>query len=310
VDNAPHKIVLTGSRGLLGSALARQWSADGITVLRLVRDKPRDPEREVYWDYEHQILDAARLEGVDAVVHLGGESIAARRWRPAVKARIRDSRVKSTQFLAQVLAELSDPPAVFAVASAVGYYGSREDELLTEESGLGEGFLTDVCAAWEAATGAARRSGLRTVNLRLGMVLSAEGGALARMLLPFRWGLGGRVGSGRQWQSWIALPDAVAAIDHVLRSGVVSGPVNVVSPQPVTNAEFTQALAAALHRRAWLPLPALAVNLLFGELGRELLLGSTRVAPKVLEFSGFRFQYPELSAALRGVLQAPAEAQP
>jgi uncharacterized protein (TIGR01777 family) len=246
-------------------------------------------------------IDVSALEGIDAVVHLAGENIAAR-WTATQKAKIRDSRVRGTQLLCETLARLSSPPQVLVSASAIGYYGDRGEEILTEESPPGRGFLPEVCRAWEAATEAAKQRGMRVVILRLGMVLSAAGGALAKMLPPFRLGLGGMVGSGRQYMSWIALDDVVGTIQHAIVTDALQGPTNAVAPQAVTNQEFTRTLGKALGRPTLLPLPAFAARLMFGEMADELLLASTRVQPTKLLGSGYRFRYPELEDALRHVL--------
>jgi uncharacterized protein (TIGR01777 family) len=247
---------------------------------------------------------------VDAVVHLAGESIAAGRWTAAVKERIRRSRVDGTRLLAETLARLERRPRVLVSASAVGYYGDRGDEPLTEESPPGVGFLADVARAWEAAADPARAVGIRVVHPRLGLVLAREGGALPRMALPFRLGLGGVIGSGRQYWSWIALPDAVRVIERALADATLAGPVNAVAPAPATNREFTRALGRVLGRPTLLPFPALGVRLLMGEMGRALLLGSARVLPRRLERAGFRFEHPELEGALRGALAAAPGARP
>jgi uncharacterized protein (TIGR01777 family) len=234
--------------------------------------------------------------GFDVVIHLSGESVAGR-WTQAKKRRIRDSRVVSTCNLSQALASAEKKPAVFLCASAIGYYGNRGEEVLAEESPSGTGFLAEVSRQWEAATKPASDAGIRTVNLRIGIVLSRDGGALKQMLLPFRFGLGGRIGSGRQWWSWIHIDDLISAIWHILQTQSV-GPVNMTAPNPTTNAGFTRTLAATLHRPAMLPIPAFAARLAFGELADEGLLASARVEPKKLLASGFEFQFPELGAAL------------
>jgi hypothetical protein len=247
-------------------------------------------------------LDAALVEAPDAFVHLAGENIAAGRWTAARKARIRDSRVKVTRRLCESLARLSQPPKVVVSASAVGYYGDRSDEVLTEESPSGAGFLAQVCREWEAACGPAVQKGIRVVNLRTGMVLSAAGGMLPRILPPFRMGLGGRIGSGRQYMSWIALDDLVGVIVHALTCDRPAGPVNAVAPNPVTNLEFTRTLGRVLRRPTFFAVPAWAARLAFGEMAGALLLASARVEPARLAASGFVFRYPELEGALRHML--------
>lgn len=290
------RIAVTGASGLVGSALCARLDSEGYEVVRLVR-RTAGP-REVFWNPSSGILDEGALGGTDAIVHLAGENIAARRWSPAFKEKIRSSRVEGTAGLAGALATWANPPKVLLCASAVGFYGDRGDEELTEESPSGRGFLPELCIAWEGAAQPARDAGIRTVHLRLGTVLSTRGGALAKLLPPFRWGLGGRVGGGHQWMSWISLADAVGAILHLL-SVQVEGPINGVAPEPMTNGAFTEALARALHRPALFPLPAAAVRLAFGEMGKTLLLGSCRAFPSRLLHSGFAFLDPTLEGTLR-----------
>jgi len=253
------------------------------------------------WHPKQGQVDASLLEGFDAVIHLAGENIAGR-WNPAKKARIRISRIASTRFLAETLAGLRHPPTVFACASAIGYYGNRGDELLTEESSNGTGFMAEVCRDWEAATAPAQTAGIRTVNLRFGVVLDPSAGALHEMLLPFRLGLGGRIGSGNQFWSWISLLDTIAAILHTLEHPDLHGPINIVAPHPVRNHEFTAALAAVLHRPAVLPVPAFALRMFLGEMADEALLASVRVEPKKLVESSFEFLHPDLRQVLRELL--------
>jgi len=241
------------------------------------------------------------VSGFDAVIHLTGESVAGR-WTAVKKVRIRNSRVLSTTNLSNALAKSESPPKVFLCASAIGYYGNRGDEILTEESPSGAGFLPEVCREWEAATEPAAKADIRTVNLRTGIVLSRSGGALKQMLLPFRLGLGGRIGSGRQWWSWIHIEDFIAAVHHTLQNESVKGPVNMVSPGPVTNAEFTKTLARVLRRPAILPVPAFAARLALGQLADEALLAGARVEPKKLVESGFDFKFPDLGSALENLL--------
>jgi len=296
------KVLVSGSTGLIGSALARELAGNGHGVTPLVRTSAKGRSGGVRWDPEAGIVDAARMEGHDAVVHLAGENIAGARWTPERKARIRDSRVGGTRLLCDCLRRLDRPPQVLVCASATGYYGDRGSEVLREESPPGEGFLADVCREWEAAAEGAARIGLRVVNLRIGMVLSAEGGALGTMLPAFRAGAGGRIGSGDQYMSWIALPDLVGVIRQALSSASLEGPVNAVAPHPVTNREFTKTLGRVLGRPTVALLPAFAARLLFGEMADELLLAGARVEPAKLLLSGYRFLYPELEGALRGVL--------
>ena len=295
-------ILVTGASGLVGSALIRLLTTDGHQVTRLVRSQPRSGAVEVQWDPERGRLDATSLEGRDAVVHLAGENIASGRWTAERKARIRDSRVSGTQILCAALARLAQPPKVLVSASAIGYYGDRGAEILREESAPGAGFLPEVCQAWEAATQPAEQKGIRVVCLRIGIVLSPEGGALAKMLLPFKLGLGGVIGSGTQYMSWISLDDVVGIIHHTLVTDTVHGPVNTVAPQPVTNSVFTKTLGKVLGRPTLLPLPAFAARLAFGEMADALLLASTRVESSRLAATGYVFHYPQLEGALRHLL--------
>ena len=281
------KILITGAGGLVGGALVPALMGAGHTITRLSHAAP--------WP---------DLAGHAAVIHLAGENIAGGRWTPVRKARIRDSRVVLTQRLAAAVAALPEPPAVFLCASATGFYGDRGAESLREDSPAGTGFLAEVCQAWEAATAIAAQRGLRVVRLRFGPVLSAQGGALARMLTPFKLGCGGVIGDGRQWWSWVAVDDAVQAIQHALATAALSGAVNVVAPGAVTNREFTRRLAQALRRPALCPLPAWAARWALGEMADELLLSSQRVVPAKLLESGFVFQYPELACALPHLLAA------
>jgi uncharacterized protein (TIGR01777 family) len=295
------KVLVSGSSGLIGSALVDRLRRDGHVVVRLVRGVSDAPDR-VGWDPRAGSIDVAALEGFDGVVHLAGAPVAASRWSKRVKQRILASRVLGTRTLAEALAGLTHPPRVLVSASGVGYYGDRGDDLLTEESAPGNGFLAEVARQWEAATEPASAAGIRVAMMRLGVVLSANGGALPRMVFPFRLGAGGPVGAGRQYMSWITLDDAVSAIQHVIETDTLSGPVNTVAPSPVTNGEFARTLGRVLHRPCLLPLPAFAVKLMMGEMGAELLLAGTRAVPAKLEAAGFVFQQPRLEAALRHVL--------
>lgn len=296
------KILISGSSGLVGSSLVPFLTTGGHDVFRLVRKSPTADE-EIEWDPAAGRIDRERLEGIEAVVHLAGEGIASRRWSAAQKVRIRDSRVIATGLLAETLAGLEHPPGLLVCASATGYYGDRGEEFLDESSRPGDNFLANVCRDWEAACEPARKKGIRVVNLRTGMVLSRKGGALKAMLLPFKMGVGGIVGSGRQFWSWIALDDLVAAIHHTLTHAEISGPVNCTAPHPPTNREFTKVLGKVLRRPTIFPLPAFAARLALGKMADGLLLASARVLPKRLEETGFRFAYPELEAALRHVLR-------
>ena len=274
---------------------------EGHDIFRLVRHAP-NAETEVEWSPDRYSIALARLEGFDVVVHLAGESIAEGRWTDEKKKRIRESRVKGTRLLGDALANLSQPPKTLVCASAIGYYGDRGDEVLTEASAPGKDFLSDVCVEWEKATALASEKGIRVVNCRFGIILDADGGALKKMLPPFRMGVGGKIGSGQQWMSWIALDDVVRGIKFALANDSIRGPVNFVVPAPVTNARFTKTLGKVLSRPTLFPIPAFGVRLLFGEMADALLLSSQRVAPTVLQTSNFLFQYSQLEAALRHVL--------
>jgi uncharacterized protein len=295
------KILVSGSSGLIGSALLKRWS-QSADVIRLVRREPRPGGEEIRWDPQAGQIAAEELEGLDAAVHLAGDNIADGRSTAARKARIRKSRVEGTGLLAQTLAGLARRPKVLVSASAVGFYGNRGDEELDEASPPGPGFLAGVCRDWEAATEPASRAGIRVVNVRLGVVLAREGGALARLVPLFRLGLGGRLGNGRQYLSWIALDDVVEAILFLLANDALRGPVNLVAPQPVTNREFTQALGRALHRPTILPTPAFLLRLALGEMADEMLLSSARVLPRKLQQAGYPFRDPDLEPALRRML--------
>jgi uncharacterized protein (TIGR01777 family) len=295
-------VLVTGASGLIGSGLVPFLTNMGHEVIRLVRSPPRPGERAVRWDPAAGIIEDSGLRGVDAVVHLAGENISER-WTAEKKAKIRDSRVNGTRLLCEALARMDTPPKVLVSASAVGYYGDRGGEILTEDSASGQGFLAEVCRVWEASTAPAQQKGIRVVPVRFGVVLSDAGGALAKMLPPFRMGMGGMLGSGRQYVSWIALDDAVGAIHHVIVTESLQGPTNATSPNAVTNQEFTRTLGKVLGRPTIFPMPAFAARLLFGEMADELLLASARVQPAKLVASGYAFRYPDLEAALRHLLK-------
>ncbi len=295
------QIAVTGASGLIGSALVPFLTTAGHHVRRLVRGEPKCAD-DFRWDPAAASVDPAALAGCDAVVHLAGESIASHRWTAAQKQKILSSRVESTKLLASSLAALSPRPKVCVAASAIGYYGDRGDEQLDESSRPGAGFLPDVCRQWEAALQPAALAGIRVVNVRFGVVLSPAGGALKTMLTPFRLGLGGRIGKGRQFMSWIGLDDAIGAIYHALLTESLAGPVNVVTPDPVTNQEFTKTLGRVLGRPTFFPMPAAAARLALGEMADALLLASARVHPARLLTSGYTFRYPELEPALRQML--------
>jgi hypothetical protein len=292
------KVLVTGSNGLIGSALIPAL-AEAHDVLRLTRSEPRGPG-EFRWDPVAGRIDAAALDGVDAVVHLAGESVAGR-WTEGKKQRIRESRVRGTRLVAETAAAREPGPRVMVCASAIGYYGDRGDEPVTEDTPPGEGFLADVVQEWERAADPARATGMRVVHLRFGIVQSAAGGALRAQLPLFRLGLGGRVGSGRQYVSWVAIDDVVGAIGHALRSDRLAGAANVTAPDVVTNAAYASTLGRVLRRPAVLPAPAPAVRLMLGEFAGELL-GGQHVIPQRLREDGFEFRYPELEGALRHVL--------
>jgi uncharacterized protein (TIGR01777 family) len=295
-------VAVTGSSGLLGSALIASLIADGHGVIRLIRRDPRPGERALRWDPSTGAIMPSGPALADAVVHLAGESVADGRWTAAHKQRIRDSRVGATRRLVETLTRMATPPAVLVSASATGYYGHRGDEILTEESRSGTGYLAEVSREWEAATAVAIARGVRVVTLRIGIVLSPVGGALAKMLFPFRLGLGGALGDGRQWMSWISLEDTIAVIRHALDADALRGPINTVAPSPVTNAEFARTLAHVLWRPAVIPMPAFALRLALGEMADELLLSSIRAVPARLQAEGFTFRHLMLESALRSAL--------
>lgn len=292
-------VLISGATGLIGSALVPELEANGHTITRLSRS--RSGANTFRWDPSAGTIEGD-LEGTEAVVHLAGESIAQGRWSPDKKRRILDSRVQGTRLVAERIAALSTPPKVMVSTSAVGYYGDRGDEVLTEESTPGEDFLARVCREWEAAAEPARRAGIRVVHPRLGIVLSPQGGALGTTLPIFKLGGGGKIGSGRQWWSWVTLADVVGSIVHSLTEETVEGPVNVGSPNPMTNAEYTKVLGKVLGRPTILPLPAPAARIMLGEVADALLLASQRMQPAKLEATGYSFRHPRLEGALRHLL--------
>ncbi|HSE49542.1 MAG TPA: TIGR01777 family oxidoreductase [Terriglobales bacterium] len=295
-------IAVTGAAGFVGSALVPALVCDGHQLIRLRREPPAPGAPEVYWDPAAGPLPSL-FEGFDAVIHLAGENIAGR-WTSEKKRRIYESRVTGTRQVAESLAEMVKPPRVLVMASAIGYYGDRGDEALTEQSAPGKDFLAQVVQGWEAAAEPAERAGIRVVKLRLGVVLAKHGGALPRMLTPFKLGLGGNIGSGRQYWSWVTLADVVAAFRFALATEALRGPVNVVAPEPARNADFTQALGKALHRPTIFPMPAFAARLALGEMAEALLLASQRVVPAKLAAAGFQPQHPRLDEALARILSA------
>ncbi len=312
-----HRLLITGANGMIGHALRAAAAVRGVEAVPVQRplrgngagQAPAGPET-ILWEPQatHPFADLERLEGFDAVVHLSGANLAAKRWTPEYKKAILDSRTQPTGALALTLARLKSPPRVLLSASATGYYGSREDEVLTEDSAKGSGFLSDVCAAWENATAPAVSAGLRVSHLRFGVVLTPFGGALKQMLPLFRMGVGGPLGSGKQWTSWITLEDLLQAVFHVLENDSLGGPINIVAPNPVRNLEFTKVLGAALHRPAVLPAPAFALRLAFGQMADEALLTSCRVLPGRLQASGFQWKAPEIGGALAALLARPGDA--
>jgi uncharacterized protein len=295
------RILMTGSTGFLGSSLIPVLKAGGHDVTRLVREEPRPGSRDLHWDPARGIMPEFP-GGVEAVIHLAGENIASGRWTAKRKALIRASRVDGTQLLSELLARAAEPPRILLSASAVGYYGNRGAETLTEQSSWGSGFLAEVCGEWEAATAPAAHAGIRVVILRNGVVLSAKGGMLAKILPVFRMGLGGPMGSGGHYMSWIALSDFIGVVQHCLGNSALNGPVVAAAPGPVTNREFVRILASVLRRPARLAMPAWGARLAFGEMATEVLLASQRVQPKRLVETGYSFRWPQLDAALRHLL--------
>jgi len=295
-------LFITGASGLIGKKLCIAADAAGHTVTKLVRSAPQsDDERQ--WDPQASESPKNLLDGCEGLIHLAGENIGEGRWTEAKKERIVNSRIHSTNLLATHIAAMSRAPKVFIVANAIGFYGDRGDEVLTEESEGSTGFLPDLCRDWEQATQPAKESGIRTISTRVGVVLSPDGGALSKMYLPFKLGLGGRMGSGQQYWSWITLHDIVRVLMFIIENDSVSGPVNVVTPNPVTNAQFTRAMGTVLNRPTIFPMPAFMARLIIGEAADPLILCSARVLPSVLEGHGFQFDHPELEFALRSVLQ-------
>ncbi|HEV3254120.1 MAG TPA: TIGR01777 family oxidoreductase [Candidatus Acidoferrales bacterium] len=296
------KVAVSGSSGLVGSALTTALVANGHTVARFVRPESPATSNSIRWDPLAGTLDAQALEGADAIVHLAGASIAGGRWTAARKKILRSSRVEATQHLLEGISKLRRRPAVFISASAIGFYGDRGVERLTESSAPGDDFLSQLARDWEASASRAESLGMRTVLLRFGVILSTRGGALPRMLTPFRLGAGGRLGPGKQWMSWLTLDEVIAIILYALEKDSLRGPVNAVAPNPATNAEFTRVLARALHRPALFPAPAFALRLVLGEMADALLLSSQRVFPERLTASGYAFRHPLLAEAIATVL--------
>ena len=296
------RVLISGGSGLVGSALSNSLRADGHAVSHFVRPGGSPAPGDVRWNPSRATVDVPALEGYDAIVHLSGASIADGRWTVERKAILRSSRVDSTRVLVDSLTRLKQPPRVFVCASAIGFYGDRGDELLTETSGYGNDFLSVLCRAWESEAVRAATSGIRTVMTRFGVILATQGGALPRMLTPFKLGLGGRLGSGKQWISWVALEDVVKVLRAAIDNQSLSGPVNVVAPQPVQNDEFTRVLAGVMHRPAIFPAPAFALRLALGQMADALLLSSQRVQPEKLAKTGHNFRYETLRPALQAIL--------
>lgn len=293
------KILITGASGLIGKALQKSFEEKGYEMLLATRSEPKDV-RHIQWNADTGFADEdlERLEGLDAVIHLAGENIAGLRWTEEKKKAIRDSRVFGTRTMIEAFARLEKKPKVFISGSALGFYGDRGDDEMTEANSAGTTFLAEVCKEWESESRRAEDLGIRTVLLRTGIVLSKDGGALATMLTPFKLGVGGVVGSGKQWMSWVSLDDVVGIINYALENEEVRGAVNVVSPNPVTNEEFTKTLGSVLYRPTFLPLPEFAVNLVFGEMGDALLIDSTKVIPKRMKDAGYEFKFTDLKTAL------------
>jgi len=291
------RILITGASGLIGTALQRSFDEIGHELLLASRKEAKDSQH-IQWDVEKGFSEPERLEGIDAVVHLAGEGVFGLSWSDAKKKAIRDSRVDGTRSVVEAISKLKARPNVLVAASAIGFYGDRGDEEMTESSAAGDTFLAEVSKEWESEARRAEDAGIRTVLLRTGIILSKDGGALGTMLLPFKLGIGGVVGSGKQWMSWISIDDHIRVINYAIENENVRGAVNSVSPNPVTNGEFTKTLGEVLYRPTILPLPSFAVNMVFGEMGDALLLASTRVVPKRLEDAGFEFKYPELKTAI------------
>lgn len=297
------RILITGASGLVGTHLIPTLKAKGHEIFRLVRKMPQSPD-EIQWDAEHGFSDSerAKLENFHAVVHLAGDNVASENWSEEKKRRIRESRTVGTQVLVEALKQCTNPPKILVSASAIGFYGDRGDEILTEDSARGEGFFPDVCEEWEREARKATEFGARVVNPRIGIVLSKDGGALAKMLTPFKLGLGGVVGSGKQFMSWIAIDDLIKIFHFVLENEQLEGAINATAPNPVTNEEFTKTLGKVLNRPTILPVPAFGIKLLFGEMGEKLLLEGCRAIPQKLIDSDFSFDFPDLENCLRHVL--------
>jgi uncharacterized protein (TIGR01777 family) len=291
------RVLITGASGLVGRELQKSFVAKGYDMLLASRNEPADVQH-IQWTVEEGFAEPEKLEGLDAVVHLAGENVSGLRWTDEKKRAICDSRVLGTRNIVTAISKLKHRPKVFVASSAIGFYGERGDEEITESSAAGDTFLAEVSKAWESESRRAEDAGIRTVLLRTGIVLTKEGGALGTMLTPFKLGVGGVIGSGKQWMSWISMEDHIAVINYVIENENIRGAVNSVSPNPVTNEEFTKTLGEVLYRPTFLPLPEFAVSMVFGEMGDALLLASTKVLPKRLEDAGFGFKYPQLKPAI------------
>ena len=296
------KVLITGASGLIGKELQRSFTEKGYELLLASRKEPQD-EKHIQWSIEDGFTDPDKLEGIDVVVHLAGENVSGLRWTDEKKKAIRDSRILGTRNVVDAISKLKHKPKTFIASSAIGFYGERGEEEVTESSAAGDNFLAGVCKDWEAESRRAEDAGIRTVLLRTGIVLSKDGGALATMLTPFKLGVGGVVGSGKQWMSWISLEDQIAVINFLIDNENIRGAVNAVSPNPVTNHDFTKTLGDVLYRPTFLPLPEFAVSMIFGEMGDALLLASTKVMPKRLEDAGFEFKHPNLKEAIENAVK-------
>lgn len=296
------RVLITGASGLVGKELRRSFTDQGYEMLLASRSEPRD-ENYIQWTIEDGFAEPERLEGIDVVVHLAGENVSGLRWTDDKKKAIRDSRVLGTRNVVDAISKLKNKPHTFIASSAIGFYGERGDEEVTESSAAGDNFLAGVCKEWEAESRRAEDAGIRTVLLRTGIVLSKDGGALGTMLTPFKMGVGGVVGSGKQWMSWISMDDEIAVINFAIDNENIRGAVNAVSPNPATNESFTKTLGEVLYRPTFLPLPEFAVSMIFGEMGDALLLASTKVLPKRLEDAGFEFKFPNLKEAVESAIK-------
>jgi uncharacterized protein (TIGR01777 family) len=296
------KVLITGASGLIGKELQKSFAEKDYEMLLASRKEPED-DRHIQWSIENGFAEPEKLEGIDAVIQLAGENVSGLRWTEEKKKAIRDSRILGTRNVVDAISKLKAKPKVFVASSAIGFYGERGDEEVTESSAAGDNVLAHVCKDWEAESRRAEDAGIRTVLLRTGIVLSKDGGALGTMLLPFKLGVGGVVGSGKQWMSWISMDDHIAAINYALENENLRGAVNSVAPNPVTNEEFTKTLGEVLYRPTFLPLPEFAVSMVFGEMGDALLLASTKVLPKRLEDAGFEYKFPDLKAAIENAVK-------